>query len=1146
MVPSTTRWAWIGLVALGALGQAPRNPVDAGDGPAAPAGARAEPAALAWPNVSELDPWAFREVVGWAHEAVKTVYRPMSKEQEEALDRAWAPAYGYACPAFVEYVRKLVPLLRDYLAARGDASILAPEFDAAWREALSYRVIEDAQGTEEALAVAWAKKQQLVHGIGRMGEAAERVKALGDPPDVSGCRAKRRALHDRSVKAAHAPRPAWVLTGYDVQFTKEPYIGTFLAGCSRPDCAYQWTDTWSWEHERKGSSLRSRLALSWKQGWWKTEYTTSGRTITTPMTATGWANSHLGLVWEQVPRLVRHVPDRQVPTATRVPFRFRLEDVDRAEDRPFEQFHGRKETPLGERSVEHGFGARLVAPDGTAFGISGGYDEAPGGNLLLLTQSPRIPAAVHVFFRFDAPWWAQDYQRAAGHPAPDAWRGRPAGQGWKVVAVLTVEHAMGGNAPMPGRSESAYLAARNAAEMRVAFEWTFDPSGSTVTPLDLSGEEDLYAATTQVLEPWEEARAAEDAAARKEAIRFHQANVSLAERDRDAWRAQLQAERDPDRREELLRRAMNAEHVRYCELDRIRELETGRFVHTRTPVDEWSSARFVQEVATRTDPASEIRRYAERIQRVSRLAPGSDRDRLTAWAHRQMASAETFGDVGKMREVARVVGEEVQGHWEGVSATEVEKSYVAEQNLRYAQVAKTWAEASMFVATAGASSWAMPVFEGAVGFAGSEKAGLGGRLQDGLVSGLMWTNAAGMAAAQAMEGYEKGGFVTGEKGFAGAAERAAATFAAVKGFEWTLGRIFGAPPVAAGAKPDVKMAFEQAKFRQAMDDGRALVTDYERAYTEYSRALEHGAGGGEVRAMEKALRDKVTAIHSTYESKLFLRQTAREGRNPRLLADYEQRLAEVHRETESGFRRLMSERGYEGTQDWAMAEFRNASSAGTVGMDYDIGLLRRFVDGGAREGRALLEIPFTKGGLRVSPGQLQAEASRAWEAAYRATTGRSARRSFETLTTSTHPEAYGDLAWLGNEQLRHVNIGELRAAQAGQAGDVTLFKGMEALHNPDLGAVAGTIEASRGMAKDIRTKLLPLIEQAGSLQPARAAAFRQYRDHWQQMAVALEGAPACPSRASEQVRLLTGGRELPEVLLDLRDMIATYGRALGK
>ena len=237
-------------------------------------------------------------------------------------------------------------------------------------------------------------------------------------------------------------------------------------------------------------------------------------------------------------------------------------------------------------------------------------------------------------------------------------------------------------------------------------------------------------------------------------------------------------------------------------------------------------------------------------------------------------------------------------------------------------------------------------------------------------------------------------------------------------------------------------------------------------------------------------------------------------------------------------------------------------------MDYDIGLMRRelvakkaevvdldiplldkhvrVLDKADDAKMISVEIPFMKNGMRVPPGPLQNEAQTVWNHAYSQVTGYGAGRSFESLTTYAHPEIYTDLAWLGGNGVKGVNISQLVSAKAGQAGDVTMFKVMHMAHDPAWAKMQSTIEGSRGMAKDINTKLLPLLDEAAAQSAKSAGRFRNYRNHWQSVAEALAGATDDPRKANEQIRLITGGKEIEDIALDLRDMIASYGQKLGK
>lgn len=1099
-----------------------------------------------FPNVATLDPYRYREIVSTAHQAMKLVYAPLNEEQKAAIDKAWAPAYGFTCPALIDYLQALLPLVEQFLSSHGQASILAPQFDAAYREALIFNAINDPVSAEEALAVAWAKQRQLQHELSVMNSTAEEIRKLGDPPDPGSCRAKRRQQHDESVRAfgrrpvARPAEPAWVLTRHDVEWTISPHEGRFLSGNDREG----WADEWTWRKEQDGTSITSLLRTKWRHQYTTGHYDDAARWVEEKHVGNGFVQSRIRLAWAHPPTVQTFVPDERVSKSSFMHIPFVVEDADQAEKKPFLDTDDKQmPAPEGGRRLDQSFVAFLVAPDGKRVEDYGGYLDMTVDRQAWLKEKPRIAGTAQVQFRFDPEWWRIVYERNVGK-WNEEWTKRKPGENWKILATLTITQRMEGNAPMPGKTEGEYDSGENLARLKITWEYTFDPVGGTVQPIDLSNIPDRYREQVKPVTAGDATRAAEEAEARKQMIEFHQSNIRICEQNIAKWKSELDDATDPRVREQLLHTLMHAQHTRFAEMDRIRELQTGELVHTRTPIDEWYAARFVQQVRDRMDPSTRLRRYAEGTQRMIRLAPPEQREQLAAFVAKHTADVQAWGDVTRMKKISRIVFEKVQGHWEGVSAWETENALIAEQRLQYAQALKHVAEAEMFVASMGLSSaWSMPLFEGCVGFAGAEDGGLGQRAFEGIKNALAWTNAAGLAASQAMEGYVKGGWIAGEPGWTGALERGVATFAAVKGAEYAIGKLLGMPP--ATQKPDVKQAFEEARFRIAMEDSRQLVKDYQRMYDEYRRALEFGASGPEIQAMERALRDRVTLLHSSYEGKLVLKSLSRDASYAHVIADYNQRLHQVHQEVQAAFRRTMSERGYEAVDQWVLREFRNASSAGTVGMDYDIGLMRQFLDPSSPHSRGLSEIPFIRNGLRVNQAQLQADAQAAWNSAYHAVTGRSAKSSFEALTTAAHPEIYTDLAWLGNESIRHVNIGQLVASKAGQAGDVTAYKVAEMMHDANLLPVSRMIESARGMSKDIQTKLLPLIDEAGRRSPQAADRFRKFHSHWRDLARALDNAPTNPGLANEQVRLLTGGKDIPELALDLRDMIASYGKALG-
>jgi hypothetical protein len=153
----------------------------------------------------------------------------------------------------------------------------------------------------------------------------------------------------------------------------------------------------------------------------------------------------------------------------------------------------------------------------------------------------------------------------------------------------------------------------------------------------------------------------------------------------------------------------------------------------------------------------------------------------------------------------------------------------------------------------------------------------------------------------------------------------------------------------------------------------------------------------------------------------------------------------------------------------------------------------------------------------------------------------------EGITTSSHPEAYKDLLWLGNDKSL------VNAAWAGQAGDVTRYKAMHLLNKGDPSTAYFTKlqEVARGTAKDMESKLAPLLKQAkpvanpGPKSLMSEEALTNAKAHWGEVQSILQDFgrnDLDPLTATRRIRELTGGKSIPEVV----DEMATLMESLAK
>ena len=270
-------------------------------------------------------------------------------------------------------------------------------------------------------------------------------------------------------------------------------------------------------------------------------------------------------------------------------------------------------------------------------------------------------------------------------------------------------------------------------------------------------------------------------------------------------------------------------------------------------------------------------------------------------------------------------------------------------------------------------------------------------------------------------------------------------------------------------------------------------------------------------------------MNADQHAKMFLLKSGQA--KPATIRAYESYHRAIHATVESRFHELMAEKGFNPQE---VQPVRNASSSGTAGMDYDLALV---------EGR-----PITRGGKRSNVSEWQREARDAYDRAFKEKTGRSAEQAWEMVTTSVNVEAYKDVGdhstgkfegWLAD--LRDPgNLAKLKGELAQQAADVTSVKGWEFRNNASMGEAAKLQEICRGTAKDMKTKLDPVLAAAKASTPTQQEALRQARAHWKQVQEVMEDFGANrigPITARQKLTALTGKASIHEIIDDMGTMM---------
>jgi hypothetical protein len=601
--------------------------------------------------------------------------------------------------------------------------------------------------------------------------------------------------------------------------------------------------------------------------------------------------------------------------------------------------------------------------------------------------------------------------------------------------------------------------------------------------------------------------------------------------------------------------------------DIISSLQNGSIVHTLTPFDE----------LCRGQAQLNAQQDVERLADVDRARRANEALQAKLGEHERQEFVQAVGqmlDAGKGMDPAAWKGLNAQAYEQVQAQLEADKSAADAETAAWER--KVW----LAEKTATGADIALGITSGAGGYqvagllysfttstlnngldayytTGSPQAGLKAGLFEGTKAVVTGLSSYVDYAWTAAEAYGSGGNGTFH-------DRMQAAVTAVGG-KWLMNQATGyvTEQLAAQLKetpgtkewrPSAQQSIEAAKYQQQLELDHALARDYLDSYKQM-RSMQlrpETAGSPDVARLMAEVRRKACAVNSSYGAKAFIKYAAL----PVEQRGYSRIMDEVHADLIPQFRQQMREGvsvNGEKMGQWGgelgLAPIRNASSAGTASMDFDLALHQQpdWLPNG--EGGLRRNVWLTREGVPASPEQFQAEGQKVWEQLYRRATGYSATNSFENVTTLQHQEAYKDLAWTKVTQPGGADAIDWRWAQ--QAGDVTRIKHYEMLDNqPSLLHYQKVQESCRGTAKDIKTKVLPLLAEVQKKQNATTSAaekthLNEVKTFWSRMQEVMNdygSGQMQPLEAEHQIYLLSGGRGLD----DLTDRVGTAIESLGK
>ncbi len=692
-----------------------------------------------------------------------------------------------------------------------------------------------------------------------------------------------------------------------------------------------------------------------------------------------------------------------------------------------------------------------------------------------------------------------------------------------------------------------------SVEMIYQWIWDLPPDNPSIPEFFLLNRATANAPPPPTAEDLKRAEA--EKKAKQERIAEIRENIGFLEKCLAAERAELERAGDPQRRADYQFRIIGLESDILAEQDLIKSLETGTIVHTRSPFEQYAAATFEQQCRAEAQAASLTLRAVESANRLAALLPPEEAAQAREFLARQFTpKVLAEHDVAKVREIVGAVANKVQGHWQGEAA----KGELAAANAQFGMDAatniKTAADYSMSACTLFGGGSINLLYQAGTGYAE------GGFKQAAKNALTTWSDAADYAFT-AYDAYQ-------ESGGQGAASALILKYAQGKTTQYFAGKLMGdaSPTGSSGGdaaspahrKPTLQEQFDAAKFKQEREWGEALVKDFQKTQSNLMKAGSGDAAPDIILKLQAAARDKAAAVASSLHAKNYLKYVADAGTG----RAYDAHMGAVHAESDALLKQRMAAAGWN-AEEWDLVEFRNAASLGKPNMDRDVGLRERGLwklseNGlpmkGVRNpdawtvgpnGRPMPKPQLTKDGRPMSLDQWREEAQKYYNQAYRkASGGRSAEVAMEGITTSTHPEAYKDVLWLGDDKTL------VSGAWAAQAGDVTRYKANHLLTkgDPSVAYFTKLQEVSRGTAKDLDTKLLPLLAAAKS-SAGSADALKFARGHWAEVQKTLQAFgrnDLDPITATRRIRELTGGKSIPEVVDEMATLLESLAKRGGR
>lgn len=1039
----------------------------------------------------ELGGAQYAGMITTAKEATRTLMGEMSDADAQRFENRWAAYYDFPSAEISDHFRAATPLLTEFLNIREAIATTSAAFDDAWGEAMLAAEYGSAAGADAALAQADMLKDYLSSLEARGNQLAQGIQALGEAPDPVVAKEEAKTRHKTAIETiaslfeeAPALEGVWYGSseygedGWIEGINGSPVLFVVYAVGDPANPSYRALHLDAADYDDKEDPHIDIFGMN------------EGDAPDMPALGQFFGENTLRHTYE-----IKDEDDTYVITISAE----RLADGESSFDYPppvaldtVEDAYAKARRKQAAERAE--FEATEMAPTETVEDAVKQTGERVGKHAVLSLFEKAALSELEDVRRHNE--WTPAFVRAARQwlsERPFSEKSTLA-QDRRALSAL-VAGQLGPQAP---QQEGTAMVAKAPEE-----------------PEEIKKQDDGDA--TQ-----EEA----ERAAKVERIEFHKQNMIIIQRNLDRDREDLAKETDPDRRAQLEFRVVTALSDLQSEKDLVASIETGELVRTRSPFDDYAHAGFVANIRESQQKMQHFQRSSDALFKLAGMLPGEEGSEARAFVERQLTPEVRLNmDQAAVKRIADALGKKVEGHYLGEQAKSDEEAAYATLGLEAAENIKSAADSSMMVLSLFGGQYVDAAYQAATGYVE------GGMEEAVLRTASMFGPTAG-AAAEAMRGYREGGVE-------GALKRGAISFATSKGIEYGMGKVLGkaknvdgpdAPPVKRGVDaPDAPSAKSASagrqnlsalpssadqraleQFKRARKQGEDLAEDFRQAQKRLADAGAAGASAEEIMRLQAEVREKVAQVNGSPHAKNYLKYKGDAGSQ----SAYNAHLRAVHADVEAKFQANMQANGW---KQPPLKEFRNAASSGSVGMDFDIGLDQQMARSIARDGKP------------ANIHEWQKDAQKAWNDAYKASTGRDAEKAWETITTHAHVESYKDMAWLSKDK------SGVSKVWGQQAADVTRYKSWHMLNDASLDKMTRLQEISRGAAKDMQTKLNPILDKVKPTGKSLET-FNKSREHWDKVRQILTDFGENnidPITADRRIRELTGGKSIPDVVEDM-------------